>query len=118
MAYNPNAAKVYVDVLNALNNVPFPLLEQIEACVDQPFSYLEALLVMEFIIAPSVPYARDTSATAQDVTPVDGVVTVESDEVPSGTAPQDNVAATLASTLNVLNSDIDTLIIPTSSIFE
>ncbi|GJS66271.1 hypothetical protein Tco_0680835 [Tanacetum coccineum] len=42
----PNAAEVYADAMNALNDVPFPLLEQIEACAKQPFSYLEALLVM------------------------------------------------------------------------
>ncbi|GJV38112.1 hypothetical protein Tco_1410589 [Tanacetum coccineum] len=65
-----------------------------------------------------VPYAGDASATAQDVTPVEGVVTVESDEVPAGTVPNDNVAVTLVCTLDVLNSNLDTLIIPTSSIFE
>ncbi|GKC70773.1 hypothetical protein Tco_1116656, partial [Tanacetum coccineum] len=119
----------------------------IEACDDQPLSYLEALIIMrvhesiqdeagistnlasgetsfaggdaeQFIIAPSVPYVEDAGATAQDVTLVDGVVTVESDEVPAGIAPHNNDAATLASTPDVLNSDPATLVIPTSSIFE
>nr|GEY63167.1 hypothetical protein [Tanacetum cinerariifolium] len=85
-AYNPDATKVYADVLNALNNVSFPLLENIKFCAELPFSYLIDLLVMgvhksiqdeaetstnlasgstssaggvakQFIIAPSVPYA-------------------------------------------------------------
>ncbi|GKA63345.1 hypothetical protein Tco_0762951, partial [Tanacetum coccineum] len=133
---------VYADSLSALNDLPFPLLEQIEACDDQPLSYLEALIIMrvhefiqdeagistnlasgetsftggdaeQFVIAPSVPYVGDAGATAHDVTLVDGVVTVESDEVPAGIAPHNNDAATL-----VLNSDPTTLVIPTSSIFE
>ncbi|GKB08770.1 hypothetical protein Tco_0837082 [Tanacetum coccineum] len=45
-AYNPNAAEVYADALKALNDVPFPLLEKVEACVNQPFSHLEALLLL------------------------------------------------------------------------
>ncbi|GJX72502.1 hypothetical protein Tco_0309673 [Tanacetum coccineum] len=92
--YNPNAVKVYADALSALNDVSFPLLEHIEACVDQLFSYLEALLVMG----------------VHDL--------VESDEVLAGTTPHDNVVATLAYGLNVLNFDPATLAIPTSSIFE
>nr|GEV73039.1 RNA-directed DNA polymerase, eukaryota [Tanacetum cinerariifolium] len=72
----------------------------------------------QFIIAPSVPYAEDAGATAQDVTPVDGVVIVESDEVLAETTPNDNVAATLASTPDILNSGPATLVITTSIIFE
>ncbi|GJZ30805.1 hypothetical protein Tco_0575852 [Tanacetum coccineum] len=135
------------DGMSALNDVPFPLLEQIEACADQPLSYLEALIVMrvhesiqdevgistnlasgetssasgdaeQFVIAPSVPYVGDAGTTAQDVTLVDGVVTVESDEVPAGIVPHNNDVATLASTPYVLNSDPTSLVIPTSSIFE
>ncbi|GKF14044.1 hypothetical protein Tco_0055506, partial [Tanacetum coccineum] len=33
-AYNPNAMEFYADSLSALNNVTFPLLEQIEACTE------------------------------------------------------------------------------------
>ncbi|GJT05508.1 hypothetical protein Tco_0839970 [Tanacetum coccineum] len=44
--YNPNATEVYAVALKALSDVSFPLLKQVEAYADQPFSYLEALLVM------------------------------------------------------------------------
>ncbi|GKB36817.1 hypothetical protein Tco_0881759 [Tanacetum coccineum] len=45
-AYNPNAAEVYTDAPSALNDVSFPLLEHIKACTEEPFAYLESLLVM------------------------------------------------------------------------
>ncbi|GJQ98354.1 hypothetical protein Tco_0009493 [Tanacetum coccineum] len=115
-AYNPNAAEVYADALNALNDVSFPLLEQIEACADQSFSYLEALLVIG--VHESVLDEVGTStnpagagATTQDVTPIDGVVTVESNEVLDGTAPHDNAATIVASAPS-------TLFVPTMTLFE
>ncbi|GKD10970.1 hypothetical protein Tco_1190655 [Tanacetum coccineum] len=146
-AYNPNAAELYADALNALNDMPFLLLEQIEACDDQPFSYLKALLVMgvnesvqdeagtstnptsgetssvggdaeQFVIAPSVPYARDAGVTTQDITLVDEVLTVESDEVPTRTAFHDNAATTLAFAPDVFDSNPTTLIVTTTSLFQ
>ncbi|GKE66640.1 hypothetical protein Tco_1520801, partial [Tanacetum coccineum] len=42
LAYNPHAAEVYANTLKALSDVSFPFLNQMEACFDQPFSYLEA----------------------------------------------------------------------------
>ncbi|GJS03095.1 putative reverse transcriptase domain-containing protein [Tanacetum coccineum] len=44
--YDLDAAEVYADVLIALNNVPFPLLEQLEVCAEEKISYIKALLVM------------------------------------------------------------------------
>ncbi|GJY20483.1 hypothetical protein Tco_0393049 [Tanacetum coccineum] len=140
-AYNPNAAEVYADNLNALNDVPFTLLEHIKTCDEQPFSYLEALLVMgvyESIkdeartstnpasastssaggMAKQFLYVGDAGATDQDVTLVDEIVTVESDDVPAGTAPNTGDAATLASSPDILNSGPLTLVIPTSSPFK
>ncbi|GJW99032.1 hypothetical protein Tco_0180840, partial [Tanacetum coccineum] len=120
----------------------------VEACVEQPFSYLEDLLFMgvdesiqdeagtstnpasgetssagggaeQFIIAPSVPYAGDAGSTTTRLTPVQEVPTVESDsDVLTGTAPNDNAATTLSFTPDVLNSDPATMVIPTSRIFE
>ncbi|GJY79587.1 hypothetical protein Tco_0485388 [Tanacetum coccineum] len=141
LAYNPNATEVYAYALSALNDVLFPLLEQIEACAEQPFSYVKALLVMgvhesiqdepetstnpasgstsfasgvteQFIITPSIPYFGDAGAIAKDVTPVDEVVVVESDfDVLAGTAL--NSAAP-----DVSASGPSTLVIPKDSPFK
>ncbi|GJX66891.1 hypothetical protein Tco_0302618 [Tanacetum coccineum] len=103
----------------ALNDMPFPLLEHIEACVDQSFSYLEALLVMG--VRESVQDEAETStnpASGETSSAVDGVVTVESDEVPAGTASHDNTAAAVASAPDVSTFDPATLIVPTTSLFE
>ncbi|GJU08757.1 hypothetical protein Tco_1125187 [Tanacetum coccineum] len=145
--YNPDATEVYVDALKALNDVSFPLLEQVKACAKQLFSYLEALFVMgvdesiqdevgtstnpasgetssagggdeQFIIAPSVPYAGDAGATSTKLTLMDGVSFVDSDlDVLAGTAPNYDIVATLASALEVLTFGPSTLVIPTSSPF-
>ncbi|GJW29804.1 hypothetical protein Tco_0046679 [Tanacetum coccineum] len=138
--YNLDAVEVYADVLNVLNDVPFPLLKQIKACAEQPLSYLKALLVMgvyesiqddagtstnpasgstsfagglteQFIVAPSVPYVGDAGATVKDVTPTDEIVTVEWDDVLAGTAS--NPAAS-----DVHASSLSTLVIPTSRPFK
>ncbi|GJT48279.1 hypothetical protein Tco_0974436 [Tanacetum coccineum] len=44
--YDLDAAEVYADALIALNNVPFPLLEQLEVFAEEKISYIKALLVM------------------------------------------------------------------------
>ncbi|GJY56140.1 hypothetical protein Tco_0455255 [Tanacetum coccineum] len=86
LAYNPNAAEVYADALNALNDVPFPLLEHDEAVTStNPASGSTSSasgVVDQFIIAPSVPYAGD-AGESEDVP----VRTVESEDVPVRTAP-------------------------------
>ncbi|GKE94365.1 hypothetical protein Tco_1579220 [Tanacetum coccineum] len=115
-AYNPNAAEVYADNLNALNDVPFTLLEQIETCDEQPFSYLEALLVMG--VHESIKDEARTSTNLVSASTSSAGVTVESDDVPAGTAPNTGAAATLASSPDVLNSGPSTLVIPTSSPFK
>ncbi|GKF79145.1 hypothetical protein Tco_0234713 [Tanacetum coccineum] len=91
-AYDPNDVEVYADSLNALNDVPFLLLEQLEACANEKQLYIQAFLVMgteeakedevealvnhasgstfstgcgadQFIVAPSIPYAGDVGET-------------------------------------------------------
>ncbi|GJV84803.1 hypothetical protein Tco_1524701, partial [Tanacetum coccineum] len=133
-AYNPNAAEFYTDALKDLSDVSFHLLEQVEACANQSFSYPEALLEMgvhedvkdeaktftnlasgstsstggvidQFTIVPSVSYAGDPGATAQSVTLADEVATIETDAVLTGTAINDNAGATLATTPDVSGSN-------------
>ncbi|GJR68190.1 hypothetical protein Tco_0014255 [Tanacetum coccineum] len=114
-SYNPNAAEVYTDVLNSLNDVPFPLLEQLEVCAGVQFSYIEALL---FIIAPNVPYAGDAGVTAIKITPVEEVVTVQSDfDVLAKTVSDIAAPVTLASAPDVSASGPSTLVIPEDSLF-
>ncbi|GJX97202.1 hypothetical protein Tco_0353000, partial [Tanacetum coccineum] len=133
-AYNPNASEVYADALKALSDVPFPLLEQVEACANKSFSYLEALLVMgvhedggnevaipshpdfgstssaggvvdQFSVVPSVSYAGDASTTAQDTTPANLVETVETEIVLAETALDGNASETLASAPNAFGAN-------------
>nr|GEX22783.1 hypothetical protein [Tanacetum cinerariifolium] len=114
-AYNLNVAKIYMDSLNALNDVSFPLLEQIEACDEagnsiNPTSGSTSFVsgaTEQFIIALSVPYVRDVGATAMGLTPVEDVGTIESDfKVLAGTVSDTVVRVTLASTPDVLASVI------------
>ncbi|GJZ73450.1 hypothetical protein Tco_0637596 [Tanacetum coccineum] len=46
LAYNPDAAYVYSDTLNALNDAPCPLLKSLEAYADKNLSNLQAFLVI------------------------------------------------------------------------
>nr|GEX81608.1 hypothetical protein [Tanacetum cinerariifolium] len=41
LSNNPDVVEVYSDALNALNDVTFPLLEQLEACAGEQFSLLK-----------------------------------------------------------------------------
>ncbi|GKB79123.1 hypothetical protein Tco_0946018 [Tanacetum coccineum] len=101
-AYDPNAAEVYADTLDALNDVPFPLLKQLETCVEEKFSYIKAFLVIGFIVAPSVPYAKDAGATATRSTPLEEIKTVELDfQVLAATVPDTAAHVSLASAPDV-----------------
>ncbi|GKB06143.1 hypothetical protein Tco_0834376 [Tanacetum coccineum] len=71
--------EIYSDALNALNDVPFPLLDSLGACADQKLFYLEAIGGDQFIIALSVPYARDTGVLNIEVVAPEGVETIETD---------------------------------------
>ncbi|GJR90067.1 hypothetical protein Tco_0214078 [Tanacetum coccineum] len=139
-------AKVTKEFLD-LSDMSFHLLEQVEACANQPFSYLEALLVMgvhedvqdeartftnlasgstssvggvtdQFPVVPSVSYAGDPGATAQSVTLADEVATIETDVVLTGTAIDDNAAATLATTPDVSGSNPAALTVTMPSPFQ
>nr|GEU68225.1 hypothetical protein [Tanacetum cinerariifolium] len=83
-AYNPYAMEVYVDGLDALNDVSFPLLEQIKACAEQPFSYLTYLLVMG--VHESIQDEAETLTNLASGSTSSAGVTVESDDVLAGTA--------------------------------
>ncbi|GKB62962.1 hypothetical protein Tco_0919148 [Tanacetum coccineum] len=65
----------------------------------------------QFIIAPNIPYAGDAGAPVKDVTPVDEVVIVESNDVPAGTASNPTAS-------DVPASGPSTLVIPTASPFK
>ncbi|GKA14044.1 hypothetical protein Tco_0693690, partial [Tanacetum coccineum] len=107
-SYDPNDVEVYADSLNALNDVPFPLLEQLEACADEKQLYIQAFLVMgteeakedevkalvnhasgstfstgcgadQFIVAPSIPYVGDVGETTKESATAEEVKIIESD---------------------------------------
>ena len=46
-AYKPNAKEQYHDAVVRLSQVPFPLLESLEACRDSPLEFLMSQLVLE-----------------------------------------------------------------------
>ncbi|GJY60596.1 hypothetical protein Tco_0461253, partial [Tanacetum coccineum] len=106
LAYNPNETKIYANALKALNDVSFPLLEQVEACVNQPFSYMEALLVMgvhEDIhdeAGTSMNPASGSTSFA-GVCEVETIKTVETDDYLTGIALVKEAADTLATAPNV-----------------
>nr|GEV95291.1 hypothetical protein [Tanacetum cinerariifolium] len=82
-AYNPNAAEVYADVLSALNDMHSPYLKTLkldEAGTSTNPTFDETSSISgdaeQFIIATSIPYDGDGSANAQDVRPVDEVVSL------------------------------------------
>ncbi|GJS60190.1 hypothetical protein Tco_0654974 [Tanacetum coccineum] len=145
--YNPYAAKVYANTLKALSDVPFPFLDQMEACFDQPFSYLEALLVMgvhedkgnevrtlshpasgstpsaggvidQSLVALSVPYAGDAGTAAQDTAPTNLVGTVETETVHVETALDGNAFETLASAPNASGAPSTDLTFNNQSLFD
>ncbi|GJU92909.1 hypothetical protein Tco_1317665 [Tanacetum coccineum] len=114
-AYNPHAAEVYAD---NLNNSSFPLLGKLEACAEEKFSYIEALLVMRFIIAPSIPYVGDAGATAMESTMVEEIENVESDfQVLAGNVPNTTALASLASTPHASASDTSPLVVQNKAPF-
>ncbi|GKE22070.1 hypothetical protein Tco_1433582 [Tanacetum coccineum] len=68
-AYDPNAAEAYANALNALNNVPFLLFDNLEACACEKLSYFQALLVMTFesdvnVLTGTVSESVASAATA------------------------------------------------------
>ncbi|GJT05356.1 hypothetical protein Tco_0839818 [Tanacetum coccineum] len=71
-AYDPNAAEAYADALNALNNVPFLLLDNLEACAGEKLSYFQALLVI-------IPYAEYVGALTIELIATEELRTFESD---------------------------------------
>ncbi|GJX72442.1 hypothetical protein Tco_0309613 [Tanacetum coccineum] len=124
LAYNPNATEVYSDALNALNDVPFPLLEQLEACAGVQFSYTKALLVMgvhesKQDRAGTSTNPADDGATATRMTPVEEVTTVESNfEVLAKIVSNIAALVTLASAPDVSTSGPSSLVIPENSPFQ
>nr|GEV98580.1 hypothetical protein [Tanacetum cinerariifolium] len=81
-SFNLNAAVDYSNALSALNDGCTNLHKMGLGLL--PILRLVLLLppgggAEQFIIAPSIPYAEDASATAKRLTPVEEVVTVESD---------------------------------------
>ncbi|GJR36105.1 hypothetical protein Tco_1211789 [Tanacetum coccineum] len=102
-AYNLNAAEVYTDALNSLNDMPFPFLEQLEVCAGVQFSYIEALLVMG-----AYEPKQDGAGTSTNL--VSGSTSFAAKTV-SDTAAH----VTLASAPDVSASGPSTLVIPEDS---
>ncbi|GKE71963.1 hypothetical protein Tco_1530035 [Tanacetum coccineum] len=121
-AYNPNAAEFYTDALKDLSDVSFHLLEQVEACANQSFSYLEALLVMGVHEDVKDEAGTFTNLALGSTSSAGGVIDqsinswlycvfsalaqeILTDAVLTGTAINDNAGATLATTPDVSGSN-------------
>ncbi|GJU25794.1 hypothetical protein Tco_1164415 [Tanacetum coccineum] len=72
-----NAEKVYTDAITALNDVPFPLLEQLGACAKEKISYIQDLMVMG-VDEPKEDEVEALVNPESESTPVEEVKTVES----------------------------------------